>query len=238
MKIVDVRHQLAQHPTKEYSKRPLEAIKYIVIHHSATTEGNAFSFARYHVNSRDWPGIGYHYVILGDGTIQRTNELTTVSYHVKDYNSVALGICLVGDFTKDTPEVSQKKALKELCQDIFSQLNLGIENVKGHNELTSPGYTQCPALDMDALRTYLGETDVKIFIDSAELKAPTILKNGTTFVSIRPLAEKLGYEVTWDSENYQVYLEKKDNGELERLKKERDYYYLLIQKIKKILSGE
>jgi len=79
---------------------------------------------------------------------------------------------------------------------------------------------------------------VKIFIDSAELKAPTILKNGTTFVSIRPLAEKLGYEVTWDSENYQVYLEKKDNGELERLKKERDYYYLLIQKIKKILSGE
>jgi len=234
MQIVDVRNQLARHPTKEYSKRPLDAIKYIIIHHSATKEGDAFSFARYHVNNRDWPGIGYHYVILEDGTVQRANDLTTVSYHISGYNSTAVGICLVGNFTEEILQFDQKEALKELCLYLLTKLGLSVASIKGHNELT--GHTICPAVDMEALRGYIERKEVEIFLDNDKLNVPALLINNTTFVAIRPLAEILGYRVTWDSKYYRVYLENCD--EFVKLKEERDHYYSIIQKIKNLLAGE
>lgn len=234
MQILDVRNQLAKHPSKQYSKRPLEAIKYLVIHHSATSAGDAFSFARYHVNNRDWPGIGYHYVILENGIIQWTNELTTVSNHVRGYNSQSIGICLVGDFTNGNLKIPQKEALKELCQNLLTRLNLNADIIKGHNELSS-GSTVCPALDMDVLREYITNNEIEVFINGNKSNISAFLKDGVTYVPIRPLGETLGYQVTWDGQNNRVYLERDDT--LELIKQERDHYISLINKIKNILSG-
>ena len=116
MKLEDVRHRLAKHPEKQYKRRPLTSIKQIAIHHSGTREGDAFSFARYHVHENDWPGIGYHYVILKDGTIQWTNDLEVISYHVQNHNPSAVGICLVGDFRKEIINTNQKDSLRSLCE--------------------------------------------------------------------------------------------------------------------------
>ncbi|MFZ7104763.1 MAG: N-acetylmuramoyl-L-alanine amidase [Peptococcaceae bacterium] len=209
MNINDVRSQLAQHPAKEYDKRPLDSIKYIAIHHSATKGGNAFSFARYHVNTNDWPGIGYHYVILEDGTVQWANDLTTVSYHVGEYNLWSVGICLVGDFTDGEPSLIQRQVLKELCQSLFDSCNLTNEDVKGHNEL-NPGHTLCPAVDMNQLRTDLLEEKIAIYVDGSLINVSGQLNNGITYVPLRGFATVLGYAVLWDDATHSVYLSKSE----------------------------
>jgi len=234
MEIVDLRNQLARHPSEQYSKRPLDVIKFLVIHHSATQGGDAFSFARYHVNNRDWPGIGYHYVILENGTIQWTNDLTVTSYHVKGHNTQSVGICLVGDFTTEILMLEQKQAVKELIKSLSTKLGLGVEAVVGHNEL-NPGATQCPALDMDALRQYIGENQVEIYVNNDKLGIPSELKNGVTYVPIRPLGEALGYEVEWDADSERVYLTKDDS--LEQAQQQSNYYLSIVNKIKNIISG-
>lgn len=234
MEIVDVRNQLARHPSKIYSKRKTDVIKYLVIHHSATNSGDAFSFARYHVNNHDWPGIGYHYVILEDGTVQWTNNIEVTSYHVKEHNSYSVGICIVGNFTKDVLNTKQKEAVKELVGSLMAQLNLSIERIVGHSEINH-GATQCPALDMDALRQYISTEHVEVFVNDDKLNIPAQLKNGVTYVPIRPLGEALGYEVEWDANKEQVYLFKDD---LSKETQEANKYYLsIINKIKNIISG-
>ncbi|MFS1519454.1 peptidoglycan recognition family protein [Bacillus sp. SCS-151] len=67
------------------------------MHHSLTKEGSAEAFANYHVSTHNWPGIGYHFVILKDGTIVWCHNPGVMSYHVGDSNKHAIGICLVGD---------------------------------------------------------------------------------------------------------------------------------------------
>jgi len=233
VEIIDVRKQLARHPSKEYTKRTLEGIKYLVVHHSATSGGDASSFARYHVNNLDWPGIGYHYVILEDGTIQWTNDLNVTSYHVKGYNNQSIGICLVGDFTIEILKKEQKAAVKELIRNLLSRLNLGMDAVKGHNEFSGSA-TACPALDMDALRKFLNEEQVEVYINNEKLDIPVELKGGVTYVAIRSLGEALGYDVEWDGDKNRVYLIKDDV--LEQVQQEGNYYLSIINNIKKIVS--
>src|SRR5437016_681095 len=57
---------------------------------------NAFYWGRFY-------HIGYHYVILPDGTVQQGRPEHCRGAHAQGYNSY-IGICLVGDFSsKDNP---------------------------------------------------------------------------------------------------------------------------------------
>ncbi|MFZ2603322.1 MAG: LysM peptidoglycan-binding domain-containing protein, partial [Candidatus Omnitrophota bacterium] len=51
--------------------------KYIVIHHSATDEGNSLYFDKYH-QGKGWEGIGYHFII-DNGTKGKQNGQIEVS---------------------------------------------------------------------------------------------------------------------------------------------------------------
>jgi len=110
----ELRHivdQLQQHPTSRYGRRDIATIRRIIVHHSLTAGGDAFGFARYHVGSNGWPGIGYHEVITPDGTVYQTQLPTTVSYHCSGYNLSSYGICLVGNFDVGRPTENQLAAL-------------------------------------------------------------------------------------------------------------------------------
>ena len=49
--------------------------KYIILHHSATDEGNAKNFDDYHREKKKWKyGLAYHFVI-GNGTDSRDGEI-------------------------------------------------------------------------------------------------------------------------------------------------------------------
>ncbi|MFD1735634.1 N-acetylmuramoyl-L-alanine amidase [Bacillus salitolerans] len=156
MEIIDKRNELPSHPTKTYRRRALSAIKNIAIHHSATTSGSAESFARYHVNELDWPGIGYHFVIDKDGDIIQCHDLEVISYHVGNSNSRALGICMVGDFRTQQLTDPQRKATLNLILDLVDQLeHVGINDVWGHQEFPGYEWKPCPSVNMENIRAEL-----------------------------------------------------------------------------------
>lgn len=141
MEIKDIISNLPKHPTAQYKTRPPEIISEIIIHHSATKKGTPFSFARYHIDTRDFPGIGYHFVIPKDGTIFQTNELSKISWHCSGRNTVSVGICLIGHFDNEKPTIEQLQSLQKLITYLKEHLPT-INKISGHRNYstkTCPG---------------------------------------------------------------------------------------------------
>ncbi len=138
----DMVDSLPKHATKKYAARRLEAIEHITIHHSAIlpTVG-AQRIAEYHVNTQDWPGIGYHFIVDADGIIYRTNVLETVSYHVGPLNNSSVGICFLGNFTDVVPTPAQLESGGKLVAWLVQELKLTNSEIQGHKESMN---TQCP----------------------------------------------------------------------------------------------
>lgn len=141
--IVDVVGLLKTSPTKNYGSRPLSQIDRYIIHHSASTTHTAEDFARWHVDDRGWPGIGYHFVIEKDGTIKQTNYLTTRSYHTAGENTNGVGICLSGNFDIEQPTPQQLTALRSLLGYLRS--SIGDFPVYGHRDYKQ---TACPGANL------------------------------------------------------------------------------------------
>jgi len=158
--IIDIVEDLPSHPEKSYSKRPLSGITTLVIHHTVSPPDRSIeSIAAYHVNTRDWPGIGYHYVISDDGTIYQTNYLETKSYHAGtnapgDENAYTVGIALQGDFTHDPPPQAQLDATKWLVGNLNDMFG-GMEVVP--HKYVSGASTACPGATWEEWFEYISE---------------------------------------------------------------------------------
>lgn len=82
----------------------------IIIHHSATVDGRTFSWSaikRYHTNELKWLDVGYHAGIeLVDddyfAIIGRPWDMDGA--HTVGQNSIALGLCFVGNFDTYEPD--------------------------------------------------------------------------------------------------------------------------------------
>ena len=123
----------------------------IVIHHSATDGGNAEVFDDWHRNGHKWMGIGYDFVIgNGKGSRDGSVEVTfrwkqqITGAHVGGTpgnwaNRDAVGICLVGDFTKREPTRQQMESLAKLVRFLQKRYKIPSDRIYGHS--TTPGYT-------------------------------------------------------------------------------------------------
>jgi len=132
--------------------------RYIVVHNSGTRQGNAKAFDYYHLHVRKMPnGLAYHFVIgngtsTGDGEIEIGNrwkrQINGGHVHSDYLNNIALGICLVGDFNRDTPSKNQLEACDELIRYLrqrVGKINGQQAIVKPHREINPPRWpTDCP----------------------------------------------------------------------------------------------
>ncbi len=134
--------------------------EYIIIHHSATKQGDAETFRRAHT-AKGWRDIGYHYIIgngtySGDGLVEtgRTEAEDGAHCSVDGMNRKSIGICLVGNFDIDKPTPAQMEALGRLCRDIMTRHKIPVSKVLGHGEVAA---TNCPGknFDMAAFRKRL-----------------------------------------------------------------------------------
>ena len=151
--IQDLSLFLLKHPSKRYSFRDTNTINTIVVHQTATEDNGqftAYDIARFHVNTNDWAGIGYHYLITDNGAIYKTNDENVISYHASGFNSNSIGVAITGNHDLGD-EISTKKynALVYLLAKLSNKYNISVENIIGHNETGSP--KQCPSIDMDQL---------------------------------------------------------------------------------------
>lgn len=151
MTIIDVRSKVPKHPTKTYRTRDVSKITTLSIHHSAGSPiRNAFDYANMHIKDHDWPGVGYHFVILKSGHIQWCGDYDTARANTKNYNTCCIGICLAGNFLLAPPTREQLAALNELMaflKDMFKTIKF----IKGHYEFPTNS-TSCPGMKMDIIR--------------------------------------------------------------------------------------
>lgn len=142
-------------------------IKYLVVHCSASRPKNPTDIStitRDH-KLRGFTTVGYHYVILRDGVVQKGRPDGEVGAHVVGKNTGSLGICLVGGLNDTTgkPENNftekQFEALRVLLQILTKQHPKA--KVVGHRDL-SPDTNkngkvdkfewlkECPCFDVQA----------------------------------------------------------------------------------------
>lgn len=138
-------YKLKRHWWKQYDSRDTDDIDLVIIHHSATTSGSAEAYARYHVESNGWPGIGYHYVISKEGKIEQTQFLKTVSYHTSGQNTRSVGICLTGNYDTQQPPSVQLESCIKLIRYLEGKLGKRLA-IEGHNEHSSKS---CPGGNID-----------------------------------------------------------------------------------------
>lgn len=123
----------------------------IVIHHTGCNDidASAEQIHGWHLN-QGWAGIGYHYVVRKDGTIERGRPEWAVGSHAYGENSHTIGIHLSGDFEQAEPTSKQVEKCAMLIADIADRYGLPInrDTVVGHGELMS---TDCPGTNLQAL---------------------------------------------------------------------------------------
>lgn len=123
----------------------------IVIHHTGCNDidASAEQIHGWHINN-GWAGIGYHFVIRKDGTIERGRPEWAVGSHAYGENSHTIGIHLSGDFTQAYPTTEQVEKcallIANLCEDYGIPTDR--EHIVGHGELMS---TDCPGENLQAL---------------------------------------------------------------------------------------
>lgn len=118
----------------------------IILHCSATKEGQNFKakdIDAWH-KQRGFKGIGYHYVIDLDGTVETGRPEDEIGAHCLNHNARSIGICYIGGLdttgkAKDTRTPQQKAALVKLVADL--KLKYPNATVHGHNEFANKA---CP----------------------------------------------------------------------------------------------
>ena len=119
----------------------------IILHCSATPEGRDVSvqtIREWH-KQRGWSDIGYHYVVMLDGTIEEGRPLERQGAHVRGHNKGSIGICYVGGLdsdmkTKDTRTDAQRASLSAFLE--FLMVEYPKATLHGHNEFAAKA---CPS---------------------------------------------------------------------------------------------
>lgn len=112
----------------------------IVIHHTATNgDVSAETVHSWHL-AKGWAGIGYHYLVRQDGTIERGRPENVIGAHAgPEGNTDGIGIALAGNFEEEKPGEKQIESLVELVKDILKRY--GDLQIMGHRDVMS---TSCP----------------------------------------------------------------------------------------------
>lgn len=99
--------------------------------------------------ARGWNGIGYHYLIRLDGTIETGRPIELAGAHCRGQNSRSVGIAYAGGLETDghtpadTRTPQQRAALRTLVGRLLT-LYPG-SSVHGHNEFSSK---KCPCFNV------------------------------------------------------------------------------------------
>lgn len=130
-------------PQLYFSERLVKRAKtdLIVIHHTAIENMSVADIHQLHL-SNGWAGIGYHKVVLPDGSIADGRPAETVGAHALGVNTHSLGIVIVGDFEKRRPDERQLQSLLQVTRQMMVKYDLPAAKVVPHREATQG--TSCP----------------------------------------------------------------------------------------------
>ena len=129
----------------------MRRITLIVIHCSAVKPDQQSSAAQidsWHRQRGFKFGIGYHYVIRRDGTLEMGRPEYMVGAHCKNHNQHSIGVCYEGGLNArgdpaDTRTPQQRETMRQLINELRERYPKAI--VVGHHNLNP--LKACPCFD-------------------------------------------------------------------------------------------
>lgn len=132
----------------------MRKITKIILHCTADPEGRDHTLEYYNSEhlQRDngtWIGVGYHFIIHPDGTIESARPVNMIGSHCKGQNAVSIGIAYIGGMdkeyknAKDTRTRAQKRQMWRLV--LFLLQRFPSATVHGHHEYDPK---PCPCFDV------------------------------------------------------------------------------------------
>ena len=153
--IHDIMADLPQHESQRWPTREVSDIRRIVVHHTLSDPMTPPHDLAQQAVDQNKPGMPYHFLVSGDGTIYQTQPLSRIvrqnmSRSINEtINADSIAVALAGDFRRDRdvePSEAQRKAAAALIAWLISQQRLGsivTQIVFGRKELgehvISPG---------------------------------------------------------------------------------------------------
>ena len=118
-----------------------------IVHCSATPDGRDVTAAeidQWH-KARGFSGIGYHFVIRLDGSIEFGRPVETMGAHVMGQNSHSIGVCMIGNVDFNTAQFVSLEKLYHFVKLMYPNIK-----VYGHRDFTD--LKTCPNFEV---RDYL-----------------------------------------------------------------------------------
>lgn len=116
----------------------------LIFHHIGNTNADvsAATVHQWHL-ANGWAGIGYHYLIRKDGTIEQGRPLDTVGAHCYGENYHTVGINIVGNFEIAEPNALQMRAAARLAAALCRLYGFmpSEQTIFGHRDFNA---TACP----------------------------------------------------------------------------------------------
>jgi N-acetylmuramoyl-L-alanine amidase len=123
----------------------------IVIHHTGNPYDDDLSAEEIHASHRaqGWAGIGYHYVVRKDGTVEAGRPHWTVGAHAHGENYHTIGVHVCGNFEEAEPTDEQIESIAMLIATVCDDYGLPIDaqHIVGHRDLMA---TACPGANLYA----------------------------------------------------------------------------------------
>ena len=138
---------------------PRDVTDQIVIHHTGNPTDDDLSAEEIHEShlAQGWSGIGYHFVIRKDGTIELGRPMDTIGAHAYGENSHTVGIHVCGNFDLVSPTQAQVESLSYLVGWVAEYYGITPDymHVVGHRDLMP---TACPGDNLyNLLQTIRGK---------------------------------------------------------------------------------
>jgi hypothetical protein len=126
----------------------------ITIHHTASPNQDSDTRSRlrhiqqFHIHTRGWCDIGYHFLVARDGQVWEGRPLSENGSHVLNNNSGNVGIALIGNFMGASPTEAQLAASARVIAELSRTYGIAIDTdrIKGHKAMRS---TECPGRVLD-----------------------------------------------------------------------------------------
>lgn len=141
----------------------------MAIHHTVTPSSNPArqmrGIQRYHMDSRGWCDVGYHFLVGQDGKVYEGRPLHLIGAHVGGHNTGNIGISFIGCFHRsgcntstygpNRPNDASIRAAGRLVGELsrLYGITINTSNLKGHRDHSGQG-TSCPG---DYLHARLGD---------------------------------------------------------------------------------
>lgn len=113
---------------------PIGKVCGIDVHHTASPRATTTyeTIRREHVDVQGWADVGYHYLILGDGSLKVCRPAHLQGAGALGHNRGVLHVAMAGNFEIEAPTQQQIHTLQQLLAVLCKRHNLPETAIIGH----------------------------------------------------------------------------------------------------------